>query len=213
MNKIEDFQAKKRALLAQLREAGTIGKEDAVITEIRKLESAESLHKKTTQLDRVNKEQSERRELLRALMSIEMPTEDIRTQDGSFHAAKIKKYPELMELVNTHYLRFEFEGGVYHSAKGNDRFSILKPVYEGDKRTYTRFDSFNDACDFNGIMREHLTFEKFTKMEREIVTESERMKKEIEKSRETLKEMGAWELVTNNLLRQNQPHVTVYFEI
>ena len=209
----EEFTTKKRSLLAQLKEAKSLDKEDAIIAEIRSLEAEEKHSRKATQLDRVNKEQASRRELLKTLMSVPMPTEDIRVQDGSFHGAKIKKYPELMELVNSEYLRFEFEEGVYHSAKGRDRLTILKPVYRGDRYAYTPFDSFNDACDFNGIMREYLTFEKFAAMEQEIITESERMKKEIEKSRESLKKMGAWELLTNNLLRQTQPHVTEYFEI
>jgi len=213
MNTTEDFNAKKRVLLNQFKDAKTIGKEDAILAEIKELEAAESRQKKVSQLDRVNKVQAERREILRELMSLEMPTEDIRVQDGCFHAAKIKKYPELMELANSKYLRFEFEDGVYHSAKGRDRFTILKPVYEGNKRTYAPFDNFNHACDFNGIMREHLTFEKFTAMELEIITESDRIKKEIEKSREALTKMGAWELLSNNLLRQTQPHVTEYFEI
>jgi len=202
------------ALLDELKSTHDEQRVKAILSELKAIEAKETENKKRRQLEQVNKEHAQKRETLNALILCPMPVEDIRVSDGSFHATKIKKYPELQKLVEGRYFRFEFAADCYHSAKdGRNRYSIWKPVYENQKTSYIPFDSFDAACEFNGILPKELTFAEFQKIESAVIAESNRIKAEISKSQQKMSDLGVYMLSANNLLRSSQSHITEYFSI
>jgi len=204
------------ALLDELRSVTTTDQRaKQIMAELKAIDAKQTEQRKREKLNQVNTDHAKKREILTALLSVPMPDEDIRVNDGSFHATKIKRYPELKALVDGQYLRFEFAANCYHTAKNSrERFSILEPTYEyGKPDSYKPFESFEAACDYNGILPQEMTFAEFQRIESAVLAESERIKAEISKSQQKMRDLGAFTLSSNNLVRTSQMHVTEYFTI
>lgn len=178
---------------------------DTLVQEIKTLETEKKNLDKKRKLDSVNKKHTERRNFLSEALSIKFPEEDIIVSGGSLHATKVKKYKSLHQFITKHkYATFEFENGSYTVIKnGGERYTLKKPEHKYNEPTkHLNFETVEDALKWNGIMLKPLTFKKFISVEAKILKESERMRKEIEKSNEKLKSLDVHFYNYNDLIRR-----------
>jgi len=114
-------------------------------------------------LERVNREQSEKRELAAQVWGCERPETDITCNDSSFHSTKVKKYPKLAALQ---YARGKFEDGKLTEIRvGRETFRMYGTKYEYGKPTeYTRPETFEDFLKLNGIEPAPITIEQYNEL-------------------------------------------------
>ena len=151
------------------------------------------------------------------ILKVEFPAEDIITNDGNFHAIKVKKFPSLVEFLEKHKYchSFRFENGSFNTFKYNgETFYIREPEYQSGKDTvYNQFPSISEALKYNGILEKSMTFNKYKSLEAKILKESDRLEAEIEKSKEKIKGWEGYFLERENLINKQRPSYTTYFSI
>lgn len=155
---IQSLEAKKSELVNALR--ADYKNHDKLIGKINAVEADIKQARRIEKLQSVNAEQARKREAARIVWECEVPETDITCNDGSFHSTKVKKYPKLAALT---YGRGKFEGGVLlEISTGSERFTMYHAKYEYNKPTvYTRFASFEEFLEFNGVMSEDMSLEQY----------------------------------------------------
>lgn len=189
---------------------------DDLLNQIRSLEATIKKENKIAVLKRVNKQQAEHRAIITDLLALEFPTEDITTNDGNFHAVKIKKHPSIVEFMTKHpYARFKFEKGLYKSCSiGRDDYNLGKTIYNyGKEDEFKKFETLSEVCQWHGFLEKEMTFSEFTKLETAILKESQRIKAEIKKSEEKIRSLNSHFLNRNNLIRRFDLRAEEYLSI
>ncbi len=156
-----------------------------------------------TRLDSVNKEHERKRNLLRKWLEVQFPKyEDITNQDGSFHSTKMRKVYGLVELVTGSYVRAKFESGNYVEIKtGRDSFRLLKSEYKYNEPTkYIPFETFEEACEYNGIKPKKVSFSNAWSNAQKIEKEGEKIRELIKKHGEKVKSLDKYFLESENLI-------------
>ena len=155
-----------------------------------------------TRLDSVNKEHERKRNLLRKWLGIQFPEEDITNQDGSFHTTKMRKVEGLVELVTGGYVRAKFEYGNYVEIKtGRDSFRLLKSEYKYNEPTkYIPFETFEEACEYNGIKPKKVSFSNAWSNAQKIEKEGEKIRELIKKHGEKVQSLDKYFLESENLI-------------
>jgi hypothetical protein len=156
MKTIDQLQQENRNLISNLR--GTDGrKETSVLEQIRANEAEIKNLKRAELLANVNAKQGRLRDFARQAWEAEQPETDITTNDGSFHATKVKKYPKLAALK---YASGKWENGQLSELRINgNRFYMVRHT---DK---VRPFDFADFLNLNNIMAQDITLEEFTEIE------------------------------------------------
>lgn len=188
-----------------------------LIAEIKRLETIKKDREKESQLKKVNKSQAEKRSVIKDLLKVEFPKEDIRTNSGEFHSVKLKKYASLAEFMTLHpdaRFSYDYEKKTYTLCRlGGYSYNINKPIYENSTTAYERFTDFESCLEWHGILLKEMSFKEFKKREAAIFKECERIKKEIEKSDSKLKELNVYFLSNENLIRRSDRRSYEYFTI
>lgn len=181
---------------------------EEIVGKIKALEEEKRQLNKQKLIDKANKRHKEMRNFLKDVLAVNFPKhEDIQNNDGSFHATKVKKYPKIVALMEKYpYTRFTTDNGVYIKAEsGRETYTLREPFYSSGKPTvYKDFKTFEDALAYNSIKEKDLTLKQFLKLESKIQKESERIKKEVEKSYQKLKSLDVYYLENENLISQNR---------
>ncbi|MEO6305038.1 MAG: hypothetical protein ABIP51_17910, partial [Bacteroidia bacterium] len=126
---IEKLQREKRVLFENLNK----GNYDKILKKSEEIEVAIKNEKKMLLLSNVNGEQSRLREKAKQAWECEVPTADITCNDGSFHAAKVKKYPKIAELK---YASGLWKEGMLMEIRVNGiKFRMFSATYEHSKPT------------------------------------------------------------------------------
>ena len=188
-----------------------------MIAEIKRLETLKKDKEKENQIKRVNKVQAEKREIITQLLSVEFPSEDIRTNDGNFHAVKLKKHPSLVAFMELHphaSFSYDYKANIYNSCKiGGYSYTIYEPFYKDTETTYKRFTDLESSLQWHGILLKEMTFKEFKKLETAIFKETARIKAEIEKSEKKLKDLNVYFLNNENLIQRTDRRGYEYFTI
>lgn len=150
---LEQLKAKRQELVNNLRDSRDLNPIRKIDSEIKALEREQLLKG-------VNSKQQRLREIARQVYECEQPDTDITTNDGSFHAVKVKQYPKLAALQ---YARATFRDGHMTEIKiGRDSFNIFNVKYEYSKpNVYTRPETFKEFLELNSIMVEDMTLQAF----------------------------------------------------
>lgn len=180
-----------------------------ILEQMRELDKQLTAAKRAELLQRVNAEQTRKRELAAKVWACEEPTEDITTNDGSFHKVKVKKYPKLAALS---YVHASFKDGKLTQINYNgEKFRMYK--IQGNYNApdiYTRPDSFADFLELNGVMREPLTPEQFTDICDKLKEAKEELQEHIKQYQQKLAALNYSALAYYKLIGQHAEHVYTY---
>ena len=156
MKTIEQLKAEQR----QISEALTV--ENYPATKKRLSEIDAQIHEINIKhlVSEFNRKYARLREIAALAWEAEQPTEDITTNDGSFHKVKVKKYPKLAAIQ---YCYGVWEDGRLTELRINgEKFSMYKRAYEYNKPTvYIRPDSFDEFLGLNNIPKKDITVEEY----------------------------------------------------
>lgn len=157
MKTLEILKSELSALIDKLRATYGTAESDSILEKIRAKEAEIEEAKIIQVLARVNREQEELRNTAKQVWECEQPENDITTNDGSFHAVKVRKYPNLAALK---YPRATWKNGkLWEIEIGRKRFQMFEYVDN------TRPATFEDFLRLNSIMQAELSLEAFKEIE------------------------------------------------
>ena len=177
---------------------------DKLVAKIKEAEAAKKHAKIAEDVERVNRQHAKRRKTLKALLALEMPKEDITKNDCSFHAVKGKKVKGLSEIIAKGWTTAEYnaELQIYPSMKTQgETFIIMKPNYSsGSNITHIPFESFEQACEQNGIKSKPVKLATVLKNIEKLKIEGEKMKKFAEAYSDKVSALDAHFLNSNGIV-------------
>ena len=190
---------------------------DELIKELNKLEQEKKIFNKKERLDTVNRQHEEKRKMLKEILAVELPTEATVNNDGSFHARKIKDFPEFLavkEKFRLYGFVFNDEGNLIRFTFNREDFSLLKSEYGYNEPTrYLKLESFEEVCKHNRVLTKSMTLKQYLKLEEKILKESERIKAEVEKSQEKIKNLNSYFLESEKLINSQRLNYTNFYSI
>jgi len=159
-----------------------------------------------TKLEAVNKEQEKQRKILKDCINIDFPKhEDITNNNGSFHSSKAKKIESLQNILDKYnYVSACYKDGLYTSIKiSRYEFRLFKQVHEYNKPTkYLPFESFEEACEYNGIKAKKVLFSSAWANAQKIQKEGEKIKALINKHRKKVESLDKYFLENQKLIQR-----------
>lgn len=185
---------------------------EEIVKQINDLETEKKNINKRAAVLKMNAGQRSQAKILMQLLKIQYPADDIRTNDGYLHATKIKKYSALAAFAAVYpYVKFEYEAGKYTAAKvQGQRYTILKPEYNGNERDFISFETFEAAAKWQGIRTKNMSIEQFLSLEKRIIKESKKIEDAIKKSHEKIKKLESYFLESEGLLKRYDLHAYEY---
>ena len=180
-----------------------------VLQQMRELDQQLKQANRNELLERVNKQQTQKRELAAKVWECEETAEDITTADGSLHKTKVKKYPKLAALK---YAYGKWENNLLKELRVNgEKFYMYRSDYKsGEPTTYRRPTSFADFLELNSIMIEPLTAEQFTDLSDKLNQAANELKQHIKDYEAKIKELDYHSLNFWGLIGQHGEHVYTY---
>lgn len=180
-----------------------------VLQQMRELDQQLKQANRNELLERVNKQQTQKRELAAKVWECEETAEDITTADGSLHKTKVKKYPKLAAL---NYVHAEVKDGKLIVINYNgEKFRMYKTQSSYNEPTiYTRFPSFVEFLEFNGIMPEPMTAEQFTEICNQLADANTEIRQQIEAYKAKLNKINSSALSCYGLIGQHPEHFYTY---
>lgn len=199
---IEKLKSEERQLIDKLtreNKEDIYPKLDAINKEITK-------QKRLALLDKVNARQTRLRELARQAWEAETPTNDITTNDGSFHATKVKKYPKLSALK---YAYAKFQDGLMTELRINgEKFNMYAVKYEYSKpNEYTRPKTFDEFLQLNHIMAKDMTLPEFEALIEANKKINETLESAIKAASAAREKLNMYSLSAWGLFNQRTEHV------
>ena len=192
------------------------GNEDfkLICAKINDLELQLKEQKKKERLKVVNELHAKQKDILIEALTIEFPTEDIRTNDLNFHSVKVRKYPTL-DAFNKKYpyavFTYNYKAKKYtHCNLNGKEYRLFVNCYDNQAETMEVFTDLKQACEYNRIQIKNLTFASFKKQEREILAKCKKVQDAIDKLSKDLKETNGHHLDCEGLINSNERHGHVY---
>ncbi len=183
------------------------------IQEIRKLEKELKEKKQKAILKQVNKDHEKKRAILKDLFSVNFPDEDITTNDKSFHATKVKKYPNLSKYKYLYAdIKRNDENQIFYEqiTISGERFRLINYHYEGTKVNYSYIDTFEELLKVNGIKVKPVKWTEFIKTQKATVRAAEKLKKAIEKYEDEMKKTDRYFFENCSLLSRSSEKIYTY---
>lgn len=210
---IEQLEQEKRALVDTLRSTLNKGRDNnsewTVLEQIRAIDDKIKHLNQLALLNRVNKEQSEKRMVASLAWEAEQPTEDITTNDGSLHKVKVKKYPKLAALK---WCKAVFKGGVlFEISIGRETFRMYETKYESGKPdTYVRPETFNEFLALNDIQPEPITIDAYFELESKLAQANKELENAIKAYEEKRRHLKVRDFQNIGLVEQSGTHGFLY---
>lgn len=201
----EQLLAEKRQLIDNLNGAN----HDKTMQLLRENEAAIKDLNKAELLRKVNNKYSRLREMALQAYECEQPTEDITTNDGSFHKVKAKKYPKIAALQ---YASAKWENNRMTELRINgEKFYMFQTKHEYGKDTiYTRPATFGEFLALNSIPEAEITIEQYNAIAEKLAVLNEKLKKDIEQYSAGLSELNTSSLNYWGLLDQHNVNLYEY---
>jgi hypothetical protein len=191
---------------------------DKLCQKIKQAETEKKQSEIAQKVDTFNTEQAKQRGILKQLLALEMPSEDITNNDGSLHAVKLKRVKGLEKLTAENYnvsFSWGYRSKVYETANvGGKRYQLLKRNYNGygKEDTFEPFEDFAAACYQNGIQPKDLKLSKVFRDIEKIEAEGERIKQAADKYSDKLKALDCYTLQNVGVLKQQNRSFYTYFK-
>jgi len=186
---------------------------DVLVSKIKQAEQDKKSKEIEQKLNSFNKENKRKRDILKRLIDLKMPSVDITNNDRTLHATKAKKVDGLEQLNKDAWcLRFDFENGKYILAEeSGNRYQLVKIEYKyGEDDKYTEFESFEAACKQNGIQYKDLKLKDVLKRIAKIEREGEKVKAAIKKYEDAIEKQKVHTLSYAGLVRQQNERLYTY---
>lgn len=205
MNNVQDLQREMQNLRISL----TSENYEETVNKMRAIDKQITAAKIAKLLSNVNGKQKRAREAAAQAWECEQPSEDITTNGGDFHKAKVKKYPKLEALK---YVSAKFENGFLYVLHVNgEKFTMYETKYEHGKPTeYTRPKTFSDFLRLNHISPADITAEQFKEIANTIKEANEEMQKHIEAYSKKMDILKAYSFECWDLIHKKAEHVYLY---
>lgn len=160
-------------------------------------------------LKQVNAKYSRLRSMAKQAYECEIPTEDITTNDGSFHKSKVKKYPNIAALQ---YASASFKDGRIETIRINgEKFQMYKIQYEyGKKDVYNRPETFEAFLELNSIPLEDITLEKYNEFLSKLKALNDNLKEATKSYEVGLKSIGTSAFNYHGLASQHNVNLYEY---
>jgi len=171
----EQLIAEKRQLIDNL----TSANHNKTLKLLKENEQAIKELDKIALLKQVNIKYSRLREIALQAYNCELPSEDITTNDGSFHKTKIKKYPNIAALQ---YASAKWEDNrITQLTINGEKFYMYTTKHEYKKETiYTRPATFSEFLAFNTIPEQYMTIEQYNAMAEQLTALNTKLQKDME---------------------------------
>lgn len=171
----EQLIAEKRELCDKLNGAN----HDEILPLLKANEVAIKELDKIALLKQVNGKYSRLRDMALQAYECEQPSEDITTNDGSFHKTKLKKYPKIAALQ---YASAKWEDNRLLNIRINgEKFIMYRSKYEYNQPTqYTRPETFSDFLTLNNIPESDISIEQYNAMAEKLTQLNEKLQKDME---------------------------------
>lgn len=196
-------------LFKQLKDEEFKKRYDQMSNEIDKLEKERETVGQITAIERYNREQAEKRAILKKLLDTERPVEDITNQDGTLHATKVKKYPKLeainKELWNFSMIQNKADKWIEARTSG-DNYRLMFWEYKNSETIYREFENFEEACKHNGIELKPLNVKKELRNIERLKDETEKMRKQLEAYSERCKKLNGYTLSSIGAIERRQEY-------
>lgn len=194
---INSFDGKSRANVGDIMKV--IKANQAIIKELDKV----------TLLRGINTKYSRLRDMALQAYECEQPTEDITTNDGSFHKTKLKKYPKIAALQ---YASAKWDDNRLLTIRINgEKFTMFSAKYEYNKETvYTRPATFSEFLELNSIPANDITIEQYNAMADKLTALNEKLQKDMESYKEGLKALDIHSLNHWGLVSQHNVNLYEY---
>lgn len=202
---VEQLKEEKRILLSKLGPKN----HDEILALLRVNEKEIKELSMVELINKVNAKYSRLRELARQAYECEQPTEDITCNDGSFHKAKVKKYPKIASLQ---YCSAKWEDERITVLRINgEKFTMYSAKYEHGKPTeYSRPVSFQDFLQLNHIPIEDITISQYNEITEKLEALNEQLQADIEKYKNGLKSLNYYSLDCWGLISQHPLNLYEY---
>jgi hypothetical protein len=201
--KIEMLVSEQRDLINSIDNSDNIKE---TMFKIKAIDTRISKERKIALLNSVNQKQARLRELALQAWEAEQPLQDITTNDGSFHAVKVRKYPKLAALK---YVSAKFEDGKLITLRiDGEKFNMYSAHYDYAKPTeYTRPATFDEFLKLNTIMPKDMTLEEFETIIEANEKINNTLKAAIETASAEQKKLNMYSLSYWGLFNQKSEHV------
>ena len=155
---------------------------------LRENEAAIRQLNKVELLNRINSKYSRLREIALQAWGCEQPTEDITTNDGSFHKTKVKKYPKIAALQ---YASAIWERNRLTAIRINgEKFYMYSTKHEYGKETvYTRPATFSDFLALNSIPETDISIEQYNAMADKLSQLNEKLQRDMNEYKKGLESL------------------------
>lgn len=161
-------------------------------------------------LNKINKKQTNLRNLALQVWECEQPNEDITCLKHGFHATKVKKYPKIAAL--------KYADGTYKDGKlltisvNGEKFRMYKETFISYEKgsEYTRPDTFEQFLSLNNIMIQEITETEFFAIIEENERNNQELEQAIKKAEEQRKKLNISMLNYWGLFRQEQKYLYTY---
>lgn len=160
-------------------------------------------------IKKVNSKYSRLREIALQAYECEQPTEDITTNDGTFHKTKVKKYPKIAALQ---YASAKWEDNRITSFRINgEQFYMYATKHEYNKDTvYTRPATFSEFLALNNIPEQDITIEQYNTMSEKLKQLNDKLQKDIEDYKNGLESLKISSLSYRGLAGQHNVYLYEY---
>lgn len=150
-----------------------------VLQQLKENETAIKELNKIELIKKVNLKYSRLRGMALQAYECEQPTEDITTNDGSFHKTKAKKYPKIAALQ---YASATWEDNRITKLRINgEQFYMYRTKHEYQKDTvYTRPATFSEFLALNTIPEQDITIEQYNAMAEQLTALNTKLQKDME---------------------------------
>lgn len=221
---ILNTEARKERLLARLNKANeklgnalidaTDKEINDLVSEIKQAEEAVKLEELQTKVNYINTREARKRALLKQIIFFGHIDADLLTNDMKLNKTKRKQAPELFEFADKQSVYFSIRFGItsinIYSEKGRttDEFETGKKIFgEGDNPPVLNFESFEDACNKNGVLLKSITVKQVQKQLSNIKKATEALKAAEEKHSKTLEANNSYFLTCENFAKQQNANI------
>lgn len=159
-----------------------------VLQQLKENETAIKELNKIDLIKKVNLKYSRLRDMALMAYECEQPTEDITTNDGSFHKTKVKKYPKIAALQ---YASAKWEDNRIVSFRINgEQFYMYQTKHEYNKDTvYIRPATFSEFLALNTIPEKDITIDEYNAMAEKLKELNTKLQKDMEDYKKGLEEL------------------------
>lgn len=205
----EQLTSEKNELIQKLNKTFDSTADTEILAQLKANETELAELNKMELLRQVNAKYSRLRDMAKLAWDCEQPTEDITTNDCSFHKTKVKKYPNIAALQ---YASAKWQDNRITEIRINgERFSMFRVKYGYNKpNEYTRPETLAEFLQLNSIPETEITIQQYNDICSKLQELNAQIDADIKKYNEGLESLKIHTLSHWGLVGQNNTNLYKY---